>query len=92
MAIRGTRALCMCQRQCERRIDRAALQARLTRSGGEAPAWLAAGEAGVMRFPYHDVDGLEVAFDGEGRVTRCSHSMVGDPSATVAIACATPRS
>ena len=82
------RSSCLCEEQCARRIDRAALTKRLMRAGSEAPTWLTTGQSGTLHYPYHEVDGLELEIDGDGRVTRCSHSVLSDPSATVAIDCA----
>ena len=82
------RSTCLCEEQCARRVDRAALTARWERAGGEAPSWLTAGQPGTLHYPYREVDGLVLEIDGDGRVTRCSHSVLSDPSATVAIDCA----
>lgn len=84
------RSLCLCEEQCTRRIDRAALADRLARHGADAETVrrMTAGEPGALHYPYHEVDGLRLEFDGEGRVTRCSHSVLSDPSATVALECA----
>lgn len=85
------RSTCLCEEQCARQIDRAALAARLMRAGGEAPTWLTTGQPGTLRYPYREVDGLVLEIDGEGRVTRCSHSESTDPAATAAIDCAATR-
>ncbi|MFY0536910.1 hypothetical protein [Nannocystis pusilla] len=82
------RSTCICEEQCARRVDRAALTKRLVRAGGDAPTWLATGQAGTLHYPYREVDGLVLEIDGDGRVHRCSHSLLSDPSATVAIDCA----
>ena len=83
---------CICTRACGTTIDRAALARRQLDMGKDpvaVQAWLDAHTPGSLHYPYVEVDGLLINFDGEGTVTRCTHSILRVPGSKITLECAT---
>jgi hypothetical protein len=66
------RASCVCDVACTLRLDL---------DGGD-PSGVT-----TVRYPFFDVDGLEITVDPEGRVTRCRYSRLGAPEESVDRSC-----
>ncbi|MEZ4454266.1 MAG: hypothetical protein R3B09_32730 [Nannocystaceae bacterium] len=76
-----------CEEACARTLDREAFARRL-RDRDAADRWLAAREPVTLHYPYVEIDGLRITYDGEGRPLRCSHSIVRVAGSYAAIDCA----
>ncbi len=77
----------LCEARCARPLDREAL-ARRFRDRDAAARWLAAREPVTLHYPYVEIDGLRIDYDGDGRPLRCSHSIARVAGSRVEIDCA----
>jgi hypothetical protein len=85
------RSICACEEACAGGIDREAMARRLLDWGADPKttrAWLRSREPILLHYPYMDIDGLRIEFDGDGQATRCSHSSGMAPGSFVALECA----
>jgi hypothetical protein len=85
------RSLCVCESACARTIDREALARRLLGWGSDPETtrrWLSTRDPIVIHYPYMDIDGLRIEYDGDGKPTRCTHSSGMERESFVALECA----
>ena len=68
----ASRAACMCEMACTLRLEL---------EGGDSSG------VTIVRYPFFDVDGLELTIDPEGRVTRCRYSRLGSPEESIDRTC-----
>lgn len=85
------RSLCICEEACTRTIDRQRIARRMLESGGDPETiqrWLDEGRGSTLHYPYSEIDGTRIEFDGDGVVTRCRHFFGGVRDSGVDIQCA----
>ena len=84
------RSLCICERVCATTVDRQAIARRRLAAGADPEAiqrWLDEENPGSIHYPYVEIDGLRIDFAGDGRVLRCSHSVLREPGSHQALEC-----
>ncbi len=63
----------------------------MLQSGGDPETidrWLAERRPDTLHYPYSEIDGTRIDFDGDGVVTRCTNFVAGDPDSRVEVLCA----